>query len=241
MSGWLRAQRARPVGRRQGKRLAKMGDRGLCKIGKAKQCLVRRFAHLSDSLQAGREQRILYPRWESNFTGWCLIRKLWRWLKLAHFFAFTQASTTANHERRTDEDSRSTPVRRDQFEISPKGITHTPTGAKYSPHPGAPHSVSMNPSQLIKLLYRRSAQRCGVGIFSAARSDREQGGRSPDAGRSKAILEMVAKLAGIYRRRITAASSQEIARYISEDTMARMVIPGITMFILRICAPYWMR
>jgi hypothetical protein len=29
----------------------------------------------------------------------------------------------------------STPVRRDQFEISPKGITHTPTGAKYSPHP----------------------------------------------------------------------------------------------------------
>src|SRR5262249_61554721 len=53
--------------------------------------------------------------------------------------------------------------------------------------------------------------------------------------------EMVAKLAGIYRRRITAASSQEIARYISEDTMARMVIPVITMFILKICAPYWMR
>lgn len=129
-----------------------MGDRGLCKIGKAKQCLVRRFAHLSDSLQAGREQRILYPRWESNFTGWCLIRKLWRWLKLAHFFAFTQASTTANHEPRTDEDSRSTPVRRDQFEISPKGITHTPTGAKYSPHPGAPHSGSMNPSQLGNVL-----------------------------------------------------------------------------------------
>jgi hypothetical protein len=70
---------------------------------------------------------------------------------------------------------------------------------------------------------------------------REQGGRSPDAGRSKVILEMVAKLAGIYRRRITAASSQEIARYISEDTMARMVIPVITMFILKICAPYWMR
>jgi hypothetical protein len=46
----------------------------------------------------------------------------------------------------------STPVRRDQFEISPKGITHTPTGAKYSPHPGAPHSGSMNPSQLGNVL-----------------------------------------------------------------------------------------
>src|SRR5262245_18547214 len=57
----------------------------------------------------------------------------------------------------------------------------------------------------------------------------------------KVFLEMVAKLAGIYRRRITAASSQEIARYISEDTMARMVIPVVTMFILKICAPYWMR
>jgi hypothetical protein len=44
-------------------------------------------------------------------------------------------------------------------------------------------------------------------------------------------------LAGIYRRRITAASSQEIARYISEDTMARMVIPVITMFILKIWHP----
>jgi hypothetical protein len=75
------------------KRLAKMRDRGLSKIGKAKQCLVRRFAHLSDSLQASREQRVLYPRWESNFTGWCLIRKLWRWLKLAHFFAFSPIST----------------------------------------------------------------------------------------------------------------------------------------------------
>jgi hypothetical protein len=70
------------------KRLAKMRDRGHSKIGKAKQCLVRRFAHFSDSLQASREQRVLYPGWEPNFTGWCLIRKLWRWLKLAHFFTF---------------------------------------------------------------------------------------------------------------------------------------------------------
>ena len=41
-----------------------------------------------------------------------------------------------------------TPVRRDQFEISPKGITHTPTRAKYTPHPGAPHSGTINLSRL---------------------------------------------------------------------------------------------
>ena len=63
-------------------------------MGKPKQCLVRRFAHLSDSLQARLEQCVLYPRWKSNFTGWRLIRKLWRWLKLAHFpFAFSPNST----------------------------------------------------------------------------------------------------------------------------------------------------
>ena len=37
-----------------------------------------------------------------------------------------------------------TPVQRDQFKISPKGITHTPTGVTYTPHPGAPHSGIMN-------------------------------------------------------------------------------------------------
>jgi hypothetical protein len=42
----------------------------------------------------------------------------------------------------------STPVRRDQFEISPKGIAHTPTGATYTPHPGAPHSRTLNLSKL---------------------------------------------------------------------------------------------
>jgi hypothetical protein len=42
----------------------------------------------------------------------------------------------------------STPVQRDQFEVSPKGITHKPTGARYTPHPGAPHSGSMNLGQL---------------------------------------------------------------------------------------------
>ena len=29
-------------------------------------------------------------------------------------------------------------VQRDQFTISPRGITHNPTGATYTPHPGAP-------------------------------------------------------------------------------------------------------
>ena len=37
-----------------------------------------------------------------------------------------------------------TPVRQDQFKVSPKGITHTPTGTTYIPHPGAPHSGTMN-------------------------------------------------------------------------------------------------
>jgi hypothetical protein len=46
----------------------------------------------------------------------------------------------------------STPVRRDQFEISPKSITHKPTGATYTPHPGAPHFGTMNLSQLGKVL-----------------------------------------------------------------------------------------
>jgi hypothetical protein len=39
-------------------------------------------------------------------------------------------------------------VRRDQFEISRKGITHMPTGATYTPHRGAPHFGTMNLSQL---------------------------------------------------------------------------------------------
>lgn len=35
-------------------------------------------------------------------------------------------------------------VHRDQFKISSKGITHTPTGMTYTPHPGAPHYGIMN-------------------------------------------------------------------------------------------------
>jgi hypothetical protein len=46
----------------------------------------------------------------------------------------------------------STPVQRDQFEISPKGITHAPTGATYTPHPGAPHGGIMNQGQLGNVL-----------------------------------------------------------------------------------------
>jgi len=46
----------------------------------------------------------------------------------------------------------STPVQRDQFKISPKGVTHTPTGATYTPHPGAPHSGNMNQGELGKVL-----------------------------------------------------------------------------------------
>jgi len=46
----------------------------------------------------------------------------------------------------------SMPVQRDQFEVSPRGITHKPTGATYTPHPGAPYCGMMNPSQLGKPL-----------------------------------------------------------------------------------------
>jgi hypothetical protein len=42
----------------------------------------------------------------------------------------------------------SKPVTRDQFEISPRGITHKPTGATYTPLPGSPFSGTMNRSQL---------------------------------------------------------------------------------------------
>jgi hypothetical protein len=45
-----------------------------------------------------------------------------------------------------------TPVQRDQFKVWSKGITHKPTGATYTPHPGAPHSGIMNLNQLENLL-----------------------------------------------------------------------------------------
>jgi hypothetical protein len=46
----------------------------------------------------------------------------------------------------------STPVQRDQFEVSHKGITHNPTGSTYTPHPGAPYSGLMNLGQLGNVL-----------------------------------------------------------------------------------------
>jgi hypothetical protein len=46
----------------------------------------------------------------------------------------------------------STPVQRDQFEVSPKRISHKPTGATYIPHPGAPYSGNMNLGQLGNVL-----------------------------------------------------------------------------------------
>ena len=45
-----------------------------------------------------------------------------------------------------------TPVSRDQFAISPKGIIHRPTEATYTPHAGAPHFGSTNLSQLGNVL-----------------------------------------------------------------------------------------
>jgi len=52
--------------------------------------------------------------------------------------------------RREDLEHKMSPtlVQREQFQISPKGITHTPTGATYIPHPGAPHCGSTSPGQL---------------------------------------------------------------------------------------------
>jgi hypothetical protein len=43
-------------------------------------------------------------------------------------------------------------VQREQFQVSPKGIIHTPTGATYVPHPGAPHCGITRLGQLGNLL-----------------------------------------------------------------------------------------
>jgi hypothetical protein len=50
-------------------------------------------------------------------------------------------------------------VQRDQFEVSPKGITHKPTGATYTPHAGAPYSGIMNLGQLGNVLTNREDYR----------------------------------------------------------------------------------
>jgi hypothetical protein len=46
----------------------------------------------------------------------------------------------------------STPARQDQFEISAKGIIHTPTGAAFTPYPGEPNSGHMTYGQLGNVL-----------------------------------------------------------------------------------------
>lgn len=46
----------------------------------------------------------------------------------------------------------SAPVLRDQFEISPGGIVHKPTGASFIPDPGDPGWGDLNPGQLGNVL-----------------------------------------------------------------------------------------
>ena len=41
-----------------------------------------------------------------------------------------------------------TPVTRSQFEITDQGITHKPTGYKFTPYPGQPASGTLNKGQL---------------------------------------------------------------------------------------------
>jgi hypothetical protein len=41
-----------------------------------------------------------------------------------------------------------TPVTREQFVVTAQGVTHTPTGATFTPHPGSPSSGNMYLGQL---------------------------------------------------------------------------------------------
>jgi hypothetical protein len=41
-----------------------------------------------------------------------------------------------------------TPVTRDQFVLNPDGITHVPTGAAFTPHPGSPLSGNLHLGQI---------------------------------------------------------------------------------------------
>ena len=78
-----------------------MGDLGLSKIRKGKQCLVRHFAHFAYGLQAGSEQSVLYPRWELDFTDWRVIRKLWRGLKFVISSSPSARRISTSAENRT--------------------------------------------------------------------------------------------------------------------------------------------
>jgi hypothetical protein len=46
----------------------------------------------------------------------------------------------------------STPVTRDQFVVTAQGVTHTPTGATFTPHPRSPTSGSLYQGQLGNVL-----------------------------------------------------------------------------------------
>jgi hypothetical protein len=65
---------------------------------------------------------------------------------------FYSTSEATSRQGRQERKMSSMPVQRDQFEVSPQGITHKPTGATYTPHPGAPYCGIMNPSQLGNVL-----------------------------------------------------------------------------------------
>jgi hypothetical protein len=66
---------------------------------------------------------------------------------------------TYDEEPHQDRNMSSTPVQQDQFEISPKGITHKPTGTTYTPHPGAPYSGSMSLTEFGSALPNREDYR----------------------------------------------------------------------------------
>jgi hypothetical protein len=44
------------------------------------------------------------------------------------------------------------PVKREQFVVTAEGITHVPTGATFTPHPGRPDSDSLYHEQLGNVL-----------------------------------------------------------------------------------------
>ena len=45
-----------------------------------------------------------------------------------------------------------TPVTREQFVVTAEGVTHTPTGAMFTPHPGSPSSGTWYQGQLGNVL-----------------------------------------------------------------------------------------
>jgi hypothetical protein len=45
-----------------------------------------------------------------------------------------------------------TPVTREQFVVTAAGVTHTPTGATFTPHPGSPNSGTWHQGQLGNVL-----------------------------------------------------------------------------------------